>query len=101
MPGALLPEKPYVDAVLNYRLDPVKGGDEVIWGGVYGQLRRKYDKKQVRIYDERGHEDEFKLDVHGFQLEHAPATKLEVVDDVVPMIGSGYDEECEALLLKM
>ncbi|KAF2172657.1 hypothetical protein M409DRAFT_16619 [Zasmidium cellare ATCC 36951] len=100
--AVLQPEKPYVDAVLNYRLDPTMGGTEVIWGGVYGQLRRKYHPFPVKIYDERGHEDQFKIDVQGFQLEHAPAPGLELNEDgVVPLRGSAYDEDCVKLLKKV
>lgn len=93
--------KPYYDVVLNYRLAVEKGGDEIIWGGTYGQMRRKYDKTTVRIYDERGHEDNFSLDVHGFQLVRNKAKKITMVDDMVPHKGTSYDDECEELMKKM
>lgn len=93
--------KPYYDVVLNYRLAVEKGGDEIIWGGTYGQMRRKYDKTTVRIYDERGHEDNFSLDVQGFQLVRNKAKKITMVDDMVPHKGSSYDDECEELMKKV
>lgn len=94
-------QKPYYDVSLNYRLDPDKGGDEIIWGGTYGQMRRKYEKTPVRIYDERGHESNFKLDVHGFQLVKNKAENIVIVDGAVPHKGSAYDEECESLMKEM
>lgn len=94
-------QKPTVEADLNYRLDPTLGGTEVIWGGVYGQLRRKYHKIPVTITDERGYEDQFKLDEHGFQLEYAPGPGLELHNGAAPLRGTKYDNDCEALLKKV
>ena len=92
--------KPYYDATLNYRLDVTKGGDEIIWGGTYGQMRRKYEKAPVRIFDERDHIEDFKLDVQGFELIKHKTEKLTLIDDVVPVRGSPYDEECEEIMKK-
>ena len=92
--------KPYYEPTLNYRLDITKGGDEIIWGGTYGQMRRKYEKAPVRIFDERGHEDNFSLDKQGFQLVKHKTEKRVLVDEVVPVRGSEYDDECADLMKK-
>lgn len=98
--AAPITTKPYYDIELNYRLDPREGGDEIIWGGTVGQMRRKYKKTTVRINDARGHEDDFQLDVHGFQwVKHTSAVKD--FEDYMAVKEGPYYDETAALMKKL
>jgi hypothetical protein len=54
-----------VDATVNYF--PVDGERSVL-AGTAGYQRRPFDPRTVKISNIRGHEDEFKLEKHGFQI---------------------------------
>ncbi|KAF4773776.1 hypothetical protein HER10_EVM0004475 [Colletotrichum scovillei] len=90
------------DATLNYRLCPTKGGDEMIWGGTFAQMRRKYDPRPVKIYNARGKESEFNLDKTGFQFEHFPTSYKDFpwspIDEKLNKI---YNAECEEFMRKL
>ncbi|KAK3724830.1 hypothetical protein LTR37_000878 [Vermiconidia calcicola] len=70
------PTPKVVSTALNYYLDPLKGGHTSYQIGVSDYYRRKFDSHTVEIQDIRGQEDQFKLDLHGFQhVKHASAEK--------------------------
>ena len=54
-----------VNATVNYF--PVDGERSVL-AGTAGYQRRAFDPRNVKINNIRGHEDEFKLEKHGFQI---------------------------------
>lgn len=87
---------------LNYRLDPRKGGDEVIWGGTFAQARRKYEATEVVINNARGREKEFSLDTTGFQFEHFPTSyKAFPWSPIDEHLNKVYNPECEEFIKKM
>lgn len=92
-----LPEKPYYDVEFNYRLDPRDGGDEVIWGGTVGLMRRKYETRTVRINNERGNEHNFNLDTHGFAWVKHKTSVTEFADYLAIRQGPYYGEVAEML----
>lgn len=57
-----------VTATVSYYLQPKDGGDTHIYPGTVLNTRRKYDPREVLITDIRGREQDFSLDVHGFQF---------------------------------
>ncbi|KAK5687515.1 hypothetical protein LTS10_001653 [Elasticomyces elasticus] len=63
------PGLPTVSTTINYYLDASHGGGDTVMrpGTVYNQLRR-HDGHVVQVHDIRGHESQFNLDTHGFQL---------------------------------
>lgn len=70
-----------VHTTINYRLDPSQGGDPVNYPGTYQAYLRKFDTRPVTIQDIRGREDEFNLDVHGFQLKKHQSAETEFDDN--------------------
>jgi hypothetical protein len=92
-------ERKYVDTTFNYRLCPTKGGDEIIWGGTFADMRRKHEPAQVRVHDVRGHEEEYKLDEHGFQfIKHeTPETNWDDYQQICQV----YNPQCEELFRKL
>ena len=65
-----------VNTILNYYLDPEKGGHTSYQIGVSDYYRRKFDPHPAQIHNIRGREDHFKLDTHGFQrFEHVSAER--------------------------
>lgn len=95
-------DKPTYNVSLNYRLCPTKGGDEMIWGGTFAQMRRKYDAREVVMHNAKGRETEFGLDTTGFQFEHFPTSYEEFpwspIDEKLNKI---YNAECEEFMKKM
>jgi hypothetical protein len=63
-------ELPSVTATLNYYLP---GSSNTLYVQTAGYRLRKRESHRTIIHDIRGHEEEFKLDVHGFQLVHHPS----------------------------
>ena len=60
-----------INTILNYYLDPEKGGHTSYQIGVSDYYRRKFDSHPAQIHNIRGREDQFRLDTHGFQrFEH-------------------------------
>ncbi|KAF3799963.1 Gibberellin cluster GA4 desaturase [Colletotrichum gloeosporioides] len=87
---------------LNYRLDPRKGGDEMIWGGTFAQMRRKYDPREVVIQNARGKESEFSLDKTGFQFEHFPTSYKDFPwSPIDEHLNKVYNAECEEFMRKI
>ncbi|TDZ26018.1 Hydroxylase/desaturase asaB [Colletotrichum orbiculare MAFF 240422] len=87
---------------LNYRLDPRKGGDEMIWGGTFAQMRRKYDPHEVIIQNARGKESEFSLDKTGFQFEHFPTSYKDFPwSPIDEHLNKVYNAECEEFMRKI
>ncbi|QBZ62890.1 hypothetical protein PoMZ_11779 [Pyricularia oryzae] len=87
---------------LNYRLDPRKGGDEVIWGGTFAQARRRYEPTEVVINNARGREKEFSLDTTGFQFEYFPTSYKEFPwSPIDEHLNEVYNPECEEFVKKI
>ncbi|KAL7280143.1 LOW QUALITY PROTEIN: hypothetical protein ACG7TL_006562 [Trametes sanguinea] len=91
-----------VSTTLNYYA-PV--GDEPPYRYIYGTPPGKPehnlgdDPRPVVVHDARGREDEFKLDVHGFQFEKHVSAEKQFVDEEA--IKTGYYKEIEELLKKV
>ncbi|KAF4415041.1 GA4 desaturase family protein [Fusarium austroafricanum] len=94
--------KPYYDVSLNYRLCPTKGGDEMIWGGTFAQMRRKYDPRTVRIHNAAGREKDFSLDTTGFQFEHFPTSYKDFPWSPIDKdLNEVYNAEAEAFMKRI
>ncbi|KAK3110498.1 hypothetical protein LTR53_015154 [Teratosphaeriaceae sp. CCFEE 6253] len=65
MPHALSHSKT-VQTVLNFHLEPCKGGSDTFYAGTLGANRRKFAPAAAAVTDIRGHEDDFSLDKQGF-----------------------------------
>ena len=72
---------PPVKAKLNYFLDPSKGGQSQFQPRTAQIYRRKFDEQLTDIHDVRGHEDQFHLHEHGFQLFQCGSAESEFSDD--------------------
>ena len=70
-----------VHAKLNFYLDPSKGGRDEFAIGTAGAYRRKFDNRPVDIQNARGLEDQFNIDVHGFQYHKRPCSEKDFLDD--------------------
>ena len=79
--GAHLANDKVVHAKLNFYLDPSLGGRDIFAIGTVGAYRRKFDERSVDIRDARGHENNFKIDTHGFQYHKRPCTEKDFIDD--------------------
>lgn len=55
-------------ATLNYHLEASRGGAEVWCPGTVRDKRRPHEHQEVTITNIRGHESEFTLDKHGFEV---------------------------------
>ncbi|KAK4895220.1 hypothetical protein LTR27_006563 [Elasticomyces elasticus] len=79
---AAAPGLPTVSTTMNYYLDASHGGGDTVMrpGTVYNQLRR-HDGHAVQVHDIRGHESQFDLDTHGFQLVQHRSVEDEFEDD--------------------
>lgn len=87
-----------VRATLNYYLDPAKGGYQDFWFGTVGEKRRPFEHVEVPITDMRGREEEFHLDVQGFQkVEHTSEEKEFTDLDTIRRV---YYPECAELVKK-
>lgn len=90
-----------IKATLNYYLEPEKGGYEAFWFGTVGEKRRPFEYVEVPITDMRGHEQEFKLDTHGFEYIKV-SSKLSPEDtNSYERIEEVYYPECEELIKSM
>ena len=88
-----------VKAVLNHYLPPSKGGQAVYYPGTASDKRREHDPREVVITDIRGREEDFKLDVQGFQMAQQES-KEKVFDDDA-RIREVYYPECEELVKEL
>ncbi|KAK3645158.1 Vacuolar protein sorting-associated protein 21 [Elasticomyces elasticus] len=81
----------------NYYLDASHGGGDTVIrpGTVYNQLRR-HDGHVVQVHDIRGHESQFNLDTHGFQLVQ-PRSVEDEFEDVEKVKQEVYAEIIELL----
>lgn len=94
--------KPYYDVSLNYRLDPINGGTEMMWGGTMHLMRRKWHDFTVRTHNARGREQDFSLDTTGFQFEHFPAAYKDFPwNPMDEKLKKEYDPELEAFMKKV
>lgn len=57
-----------VRTILNYHLEPERGGAEVWCPGTVRDKRRPHEHQEVFVTDIRGHESEFSLDKQGFHV---------------------------------
>ena len=71
-----------VESTINYF--PVDGPKK-IYPGTAGYQRRKFDPRTVNITDIRGTEDDFKLDINGFEVVRNkwPETRVDATDQQV------------------
>ena len=85
-----------IHTTLNYQLDPSEGGSS--WFGPFTvhSYRRKFNEKAVQVRDIGGHEDDFELHRHGFQLV-AHTSKEKDFDDVERIMKFVYPEMEELL----
>ncbi|KAF2753971.1 GA4 desaturase family protein [Pseudovirgaria hyperparasitica] len=67
-----------VDTTFNYFNEDA--GYDLILGTVQ-PFRRKVDSQNATAHDIRGHESEFKLDTHGFELCHHPSKHMDLVNE--------------------
>lgn len=94
--------KPYYDVPLNYRLDPIDGGTEMMWGGTMHLMRRKWNATVVRTHNARGQEEKFNLDTTGFQFEHFPSSYKDFPwNPMDEKLKKEYDPELETFMKKM
>ncbi|KAK5742798.1 hypothetical protein LTR17_003046 [Elasticomyces elasticus] len=79
---AAAPSLPTVSTTMNYYLDASNGGGDTVMrpGTVYKQLRR-HDGHVVQVHDIHGHESQFNLDTHGFQLVQHRSVEDEFEDE--------------------
>lgn len=66
---------------LNFYLDPSLGGQNEFAIGTAGAYRRKFDERPIDIKDARGRENEFNLDIHGFQHYRRACSEKNFTDD--------------------
>jgi hypothetical protein len=85
-----------VTANINYYLEVSQGGTEVIYPGTARDKLRKYDSTLVKITDLRSCEEDFTLDIHGFQL--VPHASVEKDFDDQEIIKTVVYQEIEDLL---
>jgi hypothetical protein len=71
----------FVNAKLNFYLDPSLGGQDSFAIGRAGAYRRKFDERPMTIRDARGYQDEFEIDTHGFQHGRRPSTVKDFTND--------------------
>jgi hypothetical protein len=57
-----------VRTILNYHLEPERGGAEVWCPGTVRDKRRPHEHQEVFVTNIRGHESEFSLDKQGFHV---------------------------------
>lgn len=88
-----------VRSTLNYYLAPSKGGYTSFWFGLIGEKRRAFEYVDVDINDMRGRENEFHLDVHGFQYIRQESSEKDFED--VNKIKTIYYPECAELVKKL
>ena len=88
--------KTTVNTVLNFWLEPSKGGFDRATRDTEGHDDLKFNPQPVQIADARGAEDQFTLDKNGFQFVHAPTNFKRFNND--DAIQSDYFKEIEALL---
>lgn len=88
-----------IKAHVNYHLAPADGGPPPYMEPMTaGSRRRAWDRRRVRVYDLRGHEDEFHLDKNGFQLVRNVSQEKTFDDD--DRIKNVYLPETEELVKK-
>lgn len=81
MPHSTDPPPGVIKAEVNYFLEPPAGEPyPIIYPGLVGSRRRKWDVRSVEVNDLRGRENEFEVDTNGFQVV-AFATKEKEYDD--------------------
>ena len=85
-----------VEASFNYFLDESLGGSRIVWTPTASTYRRKYDQNVVQVQDIRGAENNFSLDVQGFQICKHHCTE-EVPDDESAIKDVVYAETAEFL----
>lgn len=95
MPAAILPPS-VVTANINYYLEVSQGGTEIIYPGTARDKLRKFDSTLVKITDLRSCDEEFTLDVHGFQF--VPHTSVEKDFDDEGRVKRVVYQETEELL---
>lgn len=70
-----------VQTTLNYYLDPSKGGHTSYQIGVSDYYRRKFEPHPQEIHDIRGREDQFNLEIHGFQHQKNSSAERDFDDN--------------------
>lgn len=88
-----------VETKLNYHLSASKGGVTLVWLGTVGERRRPHHTVPVQVEDVRGHEDDYDLDVQGFQVVTSPSDERDFNDD--DRIKSKYYAECTELIKRV
>ena len=89
----------FVETTLNYHLGPTENGELIIYLGTVGERRRKHDPQKVKVEDIRGREEQFTLDMHGFQVVISPSTVKQFDDPLV--IKQEYYADCAELLKRV
>ena len=88
-----------VHATLNFHLDVAQGGSDTFYAGTVGANRRKHAPVTVPIADIRGYEDDFKLDLQGFELVRDSKSSLQKEDFLDDeRVKAEYYKECEGLV---
>lgn len=77
--------------VLNYHLEVERGGAEVWCPGTVRDKRRPHEHQEVTVTDIRGHESEFLLNTHGFQVGPFNTSVGDLENDA-DFRGKYYDE---------
>lgn len=95
--------------VLNYHLEPAKGGVAQTFVGTTSVKRRKHVPIPTSITDMRGHEEDFSLDKQGFQLIQSTTSLISTGDGNgekddgfadAERVKNVYYKECEELVKK-
>lgn len=68
---------------LNYYLDPSRGGITWYTPGTAMTVRRKFENHPVNIYDMRGHESDFDINIHSFQPCKFTTAAKELTDEQI------------------
>jgi len=85
-----------VEAAFNYFLDESLGGSRVLYSPTASLYRRKYDENFIQVQDIRGAEDNFDLDIQGFQICKHGCTE-EIPEDESAIKSAIYAETAEFL----
>lgn len=83
--------QPQVQTIMNYHLEPARGGAEVWCPGTVRDKRRPHEHQEVTVIDIRGHEDEFSLDKQGFHVSPF-STSVDGLDENTDFEGQYYQD---------